>query len=99
MSKHHHHHDRHHCPSRERDIIDRMVRSCYEIEEYEEEIIDRLARRCFRDRRPEALLPANISPEDIRRMRCFFDCLCRCACGPRPFFEGVEGLEENSRRR
>jgi|GEM_PF-5255707 len=96
MGKHHHHHH-HRCPRHEEDILDRMLRSCYEIERYEEDILDRLARRCFRDRRPEGLLPADISPEDIRRMRCFFDCLCNCVCRPRPRFEGVEGLEDRER--
>jgi hypothetical protein len=96
MSKHHHHKR---CPKQNEEILDRIVRGCSDAERYDEFIFDKLARRCCRDGIPDRVLPADISPEDIRRMRCFFDCLCRCVCGPRPFFEGVEALEDSNRRR
>ena len=64
----------------------------------QEEIIDRILRHCP-ERRPEALLPEELSPEDIRRLRCFFDCLCNCMCRPISNFDRVEAAENTQRRR
>jgi hypothetical protein len=64
----------------------------------QEEIIDRIIRHCP-ERRPEALLPEELSPEDVRRLRCFFDCLCNCICRPISNFDRVEAAENSQRRR
>jgi hypothetical protein len=65
----------------------------------QEEIIDRILRRCCGDRRPEALLPAELSPEDIRKLRCILDCLSECLCRPIENFSRVEAAENILRRR
>ncbi|HYE10378.1 MAG TPA: hypothetical protein VEF53_09380 [Patescibacteria group bacterium] len=69
----------------------------------QDEIIDRLLRRCCPERRPErrpeALLPEELSPEEIRRLRCFFDCLYKCMCRPISNFDRVEAAELTQGRR
>jgi len=65
----------------------------------QDEIIDRILRRCCPVRRPEALLPEELSPEEVRKIRCFFDCLCKCICRPISNFDRVEAAEETQRYR
>jgi hypothetical protein len=65
----------------------------------EEEIVDRIMRRCCDDRRPERLLPIELSPEEIRELRCMLDCLRRCLCRPNGDFLGVESADDFPRRR
>jgi hypothetical protein len=65
----------------------------------QEEIIDRILRRCCDDRRPEALLPIELSPEEVREFRCIKECLRRCLCRPIDNFSRVEGAEDFFRRR
>ena len=65
----------------------------------QEEIADRIIRRCCGERGPEALLPAELSPEEIRRLRCIIECLSRCLCSPIDNFPRVEAAENFRRRR
>ncbi|MDF2591184.1 MAG: hypothetical protein K0S75_650 [Clostridia bacterium] len=64
----------------------------------EEEIYDRILRRCGCDRRPNGLLPANLSPQEVRELRCILESLRRCICRPNGDFRGVEGEEDFLRR-
>lgn len=63
----------------------------------QEEIFDRLARRCCGDRRPNGLLPAELSPAEVREFRCIVESLRRCLCRPLDNFSRVEGAEDFSR--
>lgn len=65
----------------------------------QEEIVDRILDRCCGDRRPDGLLPAELSPEEIREFRCITECLRRCLCRPIDNFSRVEAAENFIRRR
>jgi hypothetical protein len=64
-----------------------------------EEIADRIRRRCCGNRRPDALLPEELSPADIRKLRCILDCLSECLCRPIGNFSRLEAEENILRRR
>lgn len=72
-------------------------KSCKSCPSEQEEIVDRILSRCCPERRPEALLPIELSPEEVLRLRCLLDCLCRCLCSPFDNFPRTAGAEDFSR--